>query len=499
MAGSYDKFPADVYSEAVLAPDLEVYKEYFSESLHEINIAHCIMLSEQGLLNASETKSILQGLTSINSEKPYMDVEFDGTFEDLFFLVERELGQRIGSEIAGKLHTGRSRNDMEHTMFRLQLRDRLTNLLKQYVFLLRQLIDRAERGVDEIVLLYTHGQPAQPSTLAHYLSAAIEFILNDIDRIKSAHNTVNMSPMGAAAITTSGFLLNRNRVAHLLGFPKIVENSYGAIANVDYITGSYSAIKLGCLHLGRFVQDLVTWTGFEVSQIKVPDGFVQISSIMPQKRNPVPLEHLRLKFSLAGGGADQIVNTMHNTPFADMNDSERETRATGFAVFDRLNKALPLLAGFVDSIEIDTASVSKRINQSMATITELADHLARTEGISFRLAHGVAHKLAYQALSLESSLDQLDFNVFVESFEGVVGVKPIINEKNFRKVRSPEHFISVRKMPGGPARATIKKSLKVYVKRLAETELRIKSIENFLHSTNAECQSLVDVYIKQGN
>ncbi|MBC8409090.1 MAG: argininosuccinate lyase [Rhodobacteraceae bacterium] len=499
MAGSYDKFPADVYSEAVLAPDLEVYKEYFSESLHEINIAHCIMLSEQGLLNASETKSILQGLTSINSEKPYMDVEFDGTFEDLFFLVERELGYRIGSEIAGKLHTGRSRNDMEHTMFRLQLRDRLTNLLKQYVSLLRQLIDRAERGVDEIVLLYTHGQPAQPSTLAHYLSAAIEFILNDIDRIKFAHNLVNMSPMGAAAITTSGFSLNRNRVAHLLGFPKIVENSYGAIANVDYITGSYSAIKLGCLHLGRFVQDLVTWTGFEVSQIKVPDGFVQISSIMPQKRNPVPLEHLRLKFSLAGGGADQIVNTMHNTPFADMNDSERETQATGFAVFDRLNKALPLLAGFVDSIEIDTASVSKRINQSMATITELADHLARTEGISFRLAHSVAHKLAYQALSLESSLDQLDFNVFVESFEEVVGVKPITNEKNFRKVCSPEHFISVRKIPGGPARATIKKSLKVYVKRLAETELRIKSMENFLHSTNAECQRLVDVYIKQGN
>ena len=499
MAGSYDKFPADVYSEAVLAPDLEVYKEYFSESLHEINIAHCIMLSEQGLLNASETKSILQGLTSINSEKPYMDVEFDGTFEDLFFLVERELGYRIGSEVAGKLHTGRSRNDMEHTMFRLQLRDRLTNLLKQYVSLLQQLIDRAERGVDEIVLLYTHGQPAQPSTLAHYLSAAIEFILNDIDRIKFAHNLVNMSPMGAAAITTSGFSLNRNRVAHLLGFPKIVENSYGAIANVDYITGSYSAIKLGCLHLGRFVQDLVTWTGFEVSQIKVPDGFVQISSIMPQKRNPVPLEHLRLKFSLAGGGADQIVNTMHNTPFADMNDSERETQATGFAVFDRLNKALPLLAGFVDSIEIDTASVSKRINQSMATITELADHLARTEGISFRLAHSVAHKLAYQALSLESSLDQLDFNVFVESFEEVVGVKPITNEKNFRKVCSPEHFISVRKIPGGPARATIKKSLKVYVKRLAETELRIKSMENFLHSTNAECQRLVDVYIKQGN
>ena len=405
MTGTYDKFPANVYSNAVLAPDLETYKKYFSESLHKINIAHGIMLKEQGLLTKNEANSIIQGLISINEDKPYMDIEFDGTFEDLFFLVEQELGKRIGSEVAGKLHTGRSRNDMEHTMFRIQLRSRLIGLLKNYNALLGEFINRAERGIDEIVLLYTHGQPAQPSTLAHYLSAAIEFILNDIERIHGALKSVDMSPMGAAAITTSGFPLNRERVGYLLGFPSIVENSYGAIANVDYITGSYSAIKLGCLHLGRFVQDLITWTGFEVSQIKVPDGFVQISSIMPQKRNPVPLEHLRLKFSLAGGGADQIINTMHNTPFADMNDSERETQAAGFAVFERFNKALPLLAGFVDSIKIDKVSISKRINESMATITELADHLARTEEINFRLAHSVAHKLAYQALSLETSLD----------------------------------------------------------------------------------------------
>ena len=405
MTSLYDQFPANVYSDAVLSPDLEIYKKHFSESLHKINIAHGIMLNEQGLLSEAETKLIIQGLVSIDEEKPYMDIEFDGTFEDLFFLVEQDLAKRIGSAVAGKLHTGRSRNDMEHTMFRLQLRSRLILLLEQYHLLLRQIIERAERGIDEIVLLYTHGQPAQPSTLAHYLSAAIEFILTDIERIYNALKAVDMCPMGAAAITTSGFPLNRNRVGYLLGFPSIVENSYGAIANVDYITASYSAIKLGCLHLGRFVQDLVTWTGFEVSQITVPDGFVQISSIMPQKRNPVPLEHLRLKLSLAGGGADQIINTMHNTPFADMNDSERETQAVGFAVFDRLSTALPLLSGFVDSIKVNKESVYRRINQSMATITELADHLSRTEKISFRLAHGVAHKLAYQALSLGSSLD----------------------------------------------------------------------------------------------
>ena len=221
MTGTYDKFPANVYSNAVLAPDLETYKKYFSESLHKINIAHGIMLKEQGLLSKNEANLIIEGLISINEDKPYMDIEFDGTFEDLFFLVEQELGKRIGSEVAGKLHTGRSRNDMEHTMFRIQLRSRLIGLLKQYNSLLGELINRAERGIDEIVLLYTHGQPAQPSTLAHYLSAAIEFVLSDIERIHSALKSVDMSPMGAAAITTSGFPLNRERVGYLLGLSLI--------------------------------------------------------------------------------------------------------------------------------------------------------------------------------------------------------------------------------------------------------------------------------------
>ena len=132
MTSLYDQFPANVYSDAVLSPDLEIYKKHFSESLHKINIAHGIMLNEQGLLSEAETKLIIQGLVSIDEEKPYMDIEFDGTFEDLFFLVEQDLAKRIGSAVAGKLHTGRSRNDMEHTMFRLQLRSRLILLLEQY-------------------------------------------------------------------------------------------------------------------------------------------------------------------------------------------------------------------------------------------------------------------------------------------------------------------------------------------------------------------------------
>jgi len=462
MSSDYDTFPAPVYAQSVLAPDLDIYRQHFSAPLHAINLAHGVMLAERGLLEGGDASAILEALISIDQTRPWAGRPFDGSFEDLFFLIEQELGRQVGEDMAGRLHMGRSRNDMEHTMFRMQLRNRLLGLLERYAVMADQFLARAESGIDETVLLYTHGQPAQVSVLGHYLVAALE--------------EVNLCPMGAAAITTSGFDLDRHRVAELLGFPGIVENSYGAIANVDYITASYAAIRLGCIHLGRLVQDLVTWTGFEVSQIDVADGFVQISSIMPQKRNPVPLEHLRLKLSLAGGGADQIVQTMHNTPFADMNDSERETQATGFDVFDRLDHALPLLGGFVEAMKTNQPSINRRIQKSMATITELADTIVRVEKIGFREAHHVASKLAREALSSDMAFDELPWDLFARTFEEVTGRKPGMDADLLTLATSPRNFVAVRELPGGPGPAALQQSLAGYAERLAVLKTEVGEI-----------------------
>ena len=476
MNSDYDTFPAQVYADSVLAPDLDIYKQHFSAPLHAINLAHGVMLAEQGLLQPADSAAILAALLKINKDRAWADQEFDGSFEDLFFLIEQELGRQVGEDTAGRLHTGRSRNDMEHTMFRMQLRARLLRLLEQYGALADRFLARAGQGIDETVLLYTHGQPAQVSVLGHYLGAAIEFVLRDMTRLMAALEDVNKCPMGAAAITTSGFDLDRDRVAALLGFSGVVENSYGAIANVDYITGSYGAIRLGCIHLGRLVQDLVTWTGFEVSQIDVADGFVQISSIMPQKRNPVPLEHLRLKLSLAGGGADQIVQTMHNTPFADMNDSERETQATGFEVFDRLDHALPLLASFVEAMKTNQPSINQRIQKSMATITELADTIVRAEKIGFRPAHHVASKLARAALSSGMGFDELPWDLFAQTFEEVTGRKPDMDKELLTRATSPQNFVAVREMAGGPGPGALRQSLDGYAGRLASLKTGMDDI-----------------------
>ena len=491
MNSDYDSFPAQVYADSVLAPDLDIYKQHFSAPLHAINLAHGVMLAEQHLLQPADSAAILVALLKIDKDRPWADQEFDGSFEDLFFLIERALGRQVGEETAGRLHTGRSRNDMEHTMFRMQLRGRLLRLLEQYGTLAERFLARAGQGIDETVLLYTHGQPAQVSVLGHYLGAAIEFILRDMTRLMAALEDVNRCPMGAAAITTSGFDLDRERVAALLGFSGIVENSYGAIANVDYITASYASIRLGCIHLGRLVQDLVTWTGFEVSQIDVADGFVQISSIMPQKRNPVPLEHLRLKFSLAAGGAEQIVQTMHNTPFADMNDSERETQAAGFEVFERLDHALPLLGSFIEAMKTNRASIENRIQKSMATITELADTLVRTEGIGFRAAHHVASKLAREALARRIGFDELTWDLFARTFEELVGPPPQVERDVLASATSPENFVAVREMPGGPGPYVLREALTGYADTLAGLKAEAEDIRKRIAQADALRNRLV--------
>jgi len=484
----YNEFPAEVYSKTVLAPDFDTYRNVFANELHEINLAQTVMLHKQGLLSHAEASSIAEGLFYIIENHDFDSMKYDGSFEDLFFVIERELAKRIGINVSGKLHTGRSRNDMEHTMFRIVLKKKLIENLELHEHLIQTLIEKSHNNLEEIILLYTHGQPAQPSTMAHYLGAVIEIVLRDMQRITMALKTVDFCPMGAAAITTSGFNLDRQMMAELLGFQDCVENSYGAIAACDYITESYSALKLSCINLGRFVQDLVYWTGFEVSQLYIPDGLVQISSIMPQKRNPVPVEHLRLMLSLASGGAEQIINTMHNTPFADMNDSERETQSTGHQVFERMKRALSLLSGFIEAIEVNRKSVNKRINTSLATITELADSIVRNEEISFRQAHQITHKIAKTSIENNKPLNDFRFEEYCDYFKSEIGKTPKMTSKLFNQISDPKNFISVRTMRGGPSKESMRKSLDKYIGVLEALKKEIIDLKTRSEIASKNCQ-----------
>ncbi|HSF04110.1 MAG TPA: lyase family protein, partial [Solirubrobacterales bacterium] len=383
MSGD-EKFPAPVYRETVLAPLFEGVKQHHWRQQMRINRASAIMLAAQGLLSRAEAAAILRALDAIEGATDVAALTYTGEHEDFFFLVQSELERRLGVETAGKLHTGRSRNDIDHTVFKMALKERLAGLLAELLAAIAALLDTADANRATLVVAYTHGQPAQPTTYGHYLGAVIELLLRDVERLRHASRTPDLCSMGAAAITTSGFPLDRAAMAELLGFAEVQENAYGCIAANDYLTSVYGAVRLLFVHLGRFVQDLNAWTGFETGHLWVPDGYVQVSSIMPQKRNPVAVEHLRLLCSLAAGRAGATIETLHNTPFTDVNDAEGEVQVAGYAAFEAGSRALRLLAGFIRAARVDEPRVRRHIDESCITATELADSLVRAEGLSFR-------------------------------------------------------------------------------------------------------------------
>jgi len=482
-----EKFPARVYKDTVLAPLFEGVKRHHWRYQMRINQASAVLLAECGLLAPKEARDILRALDEILKTIDLERLVYTGEHEDFFYYVESELIRRLGVEVAGKLHTGRSRNDIDHTVFKLALKDRLAALLDAHLATIEAILAVALRERETIVVAYTHGQPAQPTTYGHYLAAFVELSLRDADRLLHAARTVDLSSMGAAAITTSGFGLDRRRMAELLGFAGVQENSYGCIAAADYATGVYAALKLLFIHAGRFVQDLNAWTGFEIGHLHVPDAFVQVSSIMPQKRNPVPVEHLRLMASLGAARCEAVLTAVHNTPFTDMNDSEGEVQIAGYDAFDTAHRFMPLLSGLLDAATIDGARVRRHIDEAGITLAELADSLVRTETISFRQAHDVASRLARRMIDGGMTLSTIAFSEFQQTFEAALGRPPALSEADFRRFTTPEHFIGVRTMEGGPAPAPLAASFARYREDIAGKRAAVAA----LNARNAAAEDLL--------
>jgi len=466
--GDKSQFPDPVYKETVLRPLFDGAKTHYIDGFRSIDRAHLVMLHECGIINADIAKKIAGALHDIDRTIEPTKLVYTGEVEDFFFLIERELKNRIGVDIAGFLHTARSRNDIDHTLFKIELKAKIDKFLAQAHHLLAAMVIAAERHQTTLIVAYTHGQPAQPSTFGHYLGAAIEVLIRDIERLWQARKIVDLCPMGACAITTSGFPIDRARMAELLGFCAPLPNSYSCIAAVDYITATYSAIELLFLHLGRLIQDFQVWSSFEVGQIYVPNSFVQISSIMPQKRNPVAIEHLRHLASQAGARARAVRDIVHNTPFTDMNDSETETQMMGYEAFHAGERVFELLTALISQISIDEDRVRENIERSCITITELADSLVREEELSFRQAHEIAAEVAREITASKSNFITQGYPVLCEAFQHNTGRKTALNEEQFKIIVSAENFIAVRTRFGGPASQPMYQALESYQQKCAE-------------------------------
>jgi argininosuccinate lyase len=440
---------APEYVSCVLNDIFEDAKTQFLGPLLSIHRAHLVMLAEQGIVPPADAAAIRDALGRLSIAE-IMAVQYDGTYEDLFFYVERLIVDQCGDDVAGKLHTARSRNDIDMTMYRMQQRRLVLALLEGALDLRETLLRLAAAHGDAVFAAHTHTQPAQPSTIAHYLLAVIEQLERDVVRLRAAYASTNQNPLGACAITGTGFPIDRTRTAELLGFDGVTGNTYGSIATVDYLLESVAATAVLLTGLGRVVQDLLLWCTAEFGYLRLSDGFVQCSSIMPQKRNPVALEHARAIASKAVGQAQGILLTVHNTPFGDIVDTEDDLQPLVFAMFRDATRAVRLVAAAMQEAAFDRARLAARAEQGWITVTELADTLAREHRVPFKTSHAIAGRFV---AACTARPDAPKSAVLREVSAALLDAPITLDEAALERILSPRHFVEVRTTYGGPAPA----------------------------------------------
>jgi argininosuccinate lyase len=462
------------YIRLVLNQNFEDAKAQLLAPLMAIHYAHLVMLVERGIVERADGAAIRDALGSVS----LADVQcatYDGSCEDLFFYVERLIVQSCGEDKAGRLHTARSRNDIDMTMYRMQQREMILRVLEGVGRLRAAFLDLASQHRETVFAAHTHTQPAQVSTVAHYLMAVVEQLERDAARLQAAYASTNRNPLGACAITGTGFPIDRERTTVLLGFDGATGNTYGSIATVDYLLESVSAVGVLLAGTGRVIQDFLLWCTAEVGYLRLADGFVQSSSIMPQKRNPVALEHARALASKALGQAGAIQMVAHNTPFGDIVDTEDDLQPLVQSMFDDATRAVTLVAAAMATATFDRERMAERARVGWITVTELADTLTRDHGVPFRTSHRVASTFVTEAAQRPGDAPAA---LLREITSALVGRPIAFDDARLAEVLSPEYFVRVRTTPGGPAPAETARAI-------AESRERLVRDEEWMQSTAA--------------
>lgn len=480
------KFPGKTFQDCVLAPIFDIQKNYYARPFIEISKAHAVMLFEQNIITSNEAQVILTGLKKIES-MDMSDREYDPSYEDMFFMIEHELENLAGKDIAGRLHIARSRNDIDITEFRMVLREKVLQVMEALNIFRQVLLSLAEENLDTVMPAYTHTQPAQPSTLAHYILAYQDSLVRDFDRLSHLVQTINHSPLGAAAITTTGFPINRQRTAELLGFDGLVENSYDSIAGCDYLTECASALVVMNTSLSRFMKDTLDFCTKEFNVFYLSDPYVQVSSIMPQKRNPSSLEQTRPAVSKAIAEAKCVFDILHNTPFGDIVDTEEQLQPHLYDSIKYTIRALKMLSSVYTTLKVNKDVLFQRAHDGFITATELADVLVRDKGLSFRHSHKITSMIVKHMVKNDLKAEDITPAIIASISEEVLGRPIDLEAAEIAKALDPVNFVQVRAITGGPAPVETERMLKDrkagyekdqqalagYIKKLRDAEAKL--------------------------
>jgi argininosuccinate lyase len=479
------KDPSPTLVRYVFGPRTRQSLEVAFEPQMQIHLAHCLMLMERDIIPREDGIAVLRALLELYERGPDA-IHPNYALEGLYSHIEHELISQLGPDIAGRLHTARSRNDLGVTEWRMIQRQRLLDVRSSLSRLRSVVLNKAESYADMVMPGYTHSQHAQPITLGYYLAAFADVLARDARRLDSAYATTNCNPLGAAALTTTAFPIDREATTRRLGFADLVENGFDAVASRDDSEEATCALSILGVHLARVAEDFFVWHTAEFDFIEFGDEYCNVSSIMPQKKNPAPLEFIKMKAGHLIGCSMQALAAGKGSWFTDSHDGSSGGNDPMLEATEMAVACLELLAGSLDTMEVRLDRMLHQARIGFGTMTEVTDTIVRESGVSFRVAHNIVGKtvtkaVAEQKLADEISVEMLDATSR-ELFDRPLGV----SAESIAGALDPTENIRRRTVRGGPAPQELGRMLVDRRRKLTEDETRLYGDQSAIASATRD-------------
>ena len=434
--------------------------EEFNASIHfdkvlieeDINgsLAHAGMLAAQNIISEDEYSQIKAGLLSILEDYNKGQLTFSVSREDIHMNLEAALIEKIGSA-GGKLHTARSRNDQVATDMHLFVKKEVNAVIQATEMLQQTIIDLAEAHIDVIMPGYTHLQRAQPILFSHHIMTYFWMLERDKSRFNDSLKRIDLSPLGAGAISGTTFNIDRFQTKDDLGFEGIYHNSMDAVSDRDYIVETLSNISLSMVHLSRLSEELIFWTTDEANFVTLSDAFTTGSSMMPQKKNPDMAELIRGKTGRTSGHLMAMLMLLKGLPLTYNKDMQEDKEGL-FDSLTTIKGSLKIMNGMLETLTINEAVLEAAVNEDFSNATELADYLV-AKGIPFRDSHEIVGKLVLTCINQGIYLKDLTLEAFKDASEVI--------EDDIYNILSPKVVVNRRVSYGSTGTESVKQQIEV--------------------------------------
>jgi argininosuccinate lyase len=462
--------------------------EHYFDALVQTNEAWTVMLVEAGIVDPAVGAALLAAIAGVEAGGRDGMGRFNPAYEYFYSTMEHRLTAAAGEQVAGEINIGRTRPE---PLARMVARERLLTVIEELGELRATLLDVGEREAGTVMPQWTHFQHAQVSTVGHYLVGIADALDRDAERLFAAYARVNRCTLGCGALAGSSYPLDRGLVAELLGFDGFRENTIDCVSSGDHMLETTAALANMMVTLSRLCEDLYIWHTEEFDFVAIGDEFAGSSSMMPQKKNAYPFEHVRARAARAVGEMASAFGTLHNANFQDLKDVEEEVVLPTFRSLDEASRSLRLLAGTIASMEVKRENMLERAASGFGSCTELAAVVHRRTDLSYRTAHRIVGNLVLSAFKAGRSATEIDAALLNDSAREVAGRELDLDDEAVRRALDPAAFVEAHDVPGGPAPGALAASLERGRAALASHRRRTAAARKALADARGELERRV--------